>query len=210
MKNTKTKLLVFFIASFFLLNLVGTTEIKALDIIPDFVVSTSCEDLGGECCDAGLACGGTVVSGTDCVTVCCDGSCSSSITPTCQNQGYTCCDSCQAGQQRSAYDDDCPEVCCKHCLTGGLANPPIRVEIKNPLKTANFAKIIENVLMWSLSIVGSLALLVLILGGVIYIGSTGDEQRVVTAKKIIVYALIGLILILVSYSVVVVLGGILS
>jgi len=40
-----------------------------------------------------------------------------------------------------------------------------------------------------------------------YMGSTGDEQRVLTAKKIVTYAIIGLALILVSYSIIKVLDG---
>ena len=64
--------------------------------------------------------------------------------------------------------------------------------------------------MWILSIVGSLALLVLIFGGVMYMTSTGEEQRILTAKKIITFAIIGLVLILISYSVIKVLEGLLG
>ena len=41
-----------------------------------------------------------------------------------------------------------------------------------------------------------------------YISSAGDEQRVLTSKKIVKYAIIGLALILISYSVVKVLDGV--
>ena len=64
--------------------------------------------------------------------------------------------------------------------------------------------------MWILSIIGSLALLILIFGGVMYIGSTGDEQKVLTAKKTVTFAIIGIILVLISYAIVVVLEGILT
>ncbi|MCK5123562.1 MAG: hypothetical protein KAQ87_05465 [Candidatus Pacebacteria bacterium] len=180
--------------------------------IPDPIPPTACvADLGGNCCE-GLFCGGTVVSSSDC-TNCCLGTCSFDGVVTCTTQGFECCtNGCQSGY-KGYLEGTCPagEVCCEDCyIGGGIVSPPENINIKNPVKTSIFAKIIENTLMWSLSIIGSLALLMLIIGGVMYIGSAGDEQKVLNAKKIVTYAILGTILILVSYAVVVVVGGILG
>ncbi|NOQ68210.1 hypothetical protein GQ568_02100 [Patescibacteria group bacterium] len=56
-----------------------------------------------------------------------------------------------------------------------------------------------------LSYAGRLVLLFLIFGGVYYIMSGSDPQKQEIAKKIITYALLGLVFVLISYSVIVVL-----
>ena len=171
----------------------------------------TCFAQSGNCCE-GLFCGGTVVPSLDCGN-CCLGICSFDGTVTCATQGFQCCtNGCQSGY-KGYLEDTCPgeEVCCEICYVGGgIVSPPEEIKIKNPVKTSVFAQIIENTLMWSLSIVGSLALLMLIIGGAMYIGSAGDEQKVLNAKKIVTYTIIGTILILVSYAVIKVVGGILG
>jgi len=84
------------------------------------------------------------------------------------------------------------------------------IVIKNPIKTESFAKIIENTLLWVLGIAGSIALFMLIVGGIMYITSGGDEQKVATAKKIFNFTVLGLIVVLLSYSIIKVLNDILG
>lgn len=93
------------------------------------------------------------------------------------------------------------------CASNVLATT---VTIDNPITTDDFSQIIENVLLWALEISGSIALFMLIVGGVMYITSAGDEQKVATAKKIFNFTVIGLILILLSYSIIKVLSDILE
>ena len=93
------------------------------------------------------------------------------------------------------------------------ADPPVgfsgTVEIPNTIKEPDIAKIIEASLLWLLGIAGSIALLMLIIAGIMYITSSGDEQKVVTAKKIFNFTVMGLILVLLSYSIIVVLRDVL-
>ena len=84
------------------------------------------------------------------------------------------------------------------------------VEVPNPIKRSDIAEIIEASLLWLLGIAGSVALLMLIIAGVMYITSFGDEQKVVTAKKIFNFTVVGLILVLLSYSIIVVLRDVLT
>ncbi len=98
-------------------------------------------------------------------------------------------------------------------ITHAAAAPPEfsgTVEVPNPIKRSDIAEIIEASLLWLLGIAGSVALLMLIIAGVMYITSFGDEQKVVTAKKIFNFTVVGLILVLLSYSIIVVLRDVLT
>ena len=86
----------------------------------------------------------------------------------------------------------------------------IDIVIDNPITTDDFTQIVENTLLWVLGIAGSIALFALIVGGVMYMISAGDEQKIATAKKIFNFTVIGLILILLSYSIIKTLTDILT
>ncbi len=89
-------------------------------------------------------------------------------------------------------------------------NAQVTVKITNPIATSDFSTLVGNVLLWVLGVAGSLTLLMLIAGGVFYVTSTGNEQRVETAKKMITWTILGLILILASFSIIVVLDSVLT
>ena len=94
------------------------------------------------------------------------------------------------------------------CANNAIAQVP--VTIFNPITTSSFSQIIENTLLWVLGVAGSIALFMLIAGGVMYITSAGDEQKVAAAKKIFNFTIIGLILVLISYSIIVTVTDILT
>lgn len=64
------------------------------------------------------------------------------------------------------------------------------------------------VVNWFLSITAGVTIFFLIMGGVYYLTAFGDDKRMQEGKKIITYAVYGLLLILISYSVVVTLNKI--
>lgn len=74
--------------------------------------------------------------------------------------------------------------------------------ITNPLSTDDFTVLVTNFLQWLLGIAGSIALLMLIYGGVVFISSTGDQQKMESGKRIVTWTLFGLMIILVSFSIV--------
>ncbi|MFZ2969700.1 MAG: hypothetical protein WA063_00980 [Minisyncoccia bacterium] len=82
--------------------------------------------------------------------------------------------------------------------------------ITNPIATSDFAKIVANFLKWILGVAGSIALIMLIVGGIMYMTSAGDQQKATSAKKMIMITLAGLMLVLLSYSILVVLDRILT
>jgi heme/copper-type cytochrome/quinol oxidase subunit 2 len=62
------------------------------------------------------------------------------------------------------------------------------------LPDQDFGSLIITIINWMLGFIVLLAILVIIYGSVIYIASSGDQQRVDQAKKTIKYALMGLIM----------------
>ncbi|MFH1048613.1 MAG: hypothetical protein V1732_03030 [Patescibacteria group bacterium] len=65
-----------------------------------------------------------------------------------------------------------------------------------------------GVVNWFLSITAGVTIFFLIIGGIYYLTAFGDEKRMQEGKKIITYAIYGLVLILISYSVVTTLNAI--
>jgi amino acid transporter len=93
-------------------------------------------------------------------------------------------------------------------LAIGIAAPSFLHEISGILgwtgetsDTSNattLSQIALNTLDFLLSIVGILALIMLVMGGIMYLGAAGDEKRVETAKKILLYSIIGIVIALAS------------
>jgi len=72
------------------------------------------------------------------------------------------------------------------------------VKIKDPGTDVDLASIINKFITWVLLLVGGLAVLFVIYGGVLYITSAGNKERVEQAKQTLTYAVIGLIVIVLS------------
>lgn len=55
-----------------------------------------------------------------------------------------------------------------------------------------FLQILQKALDFLLSIVGIVAIIMLVVGGIMYLTSAGDEDRIDTGKSIVKYAMIGI------------------
>ena len=73
------------------------------------------------------------------------------------------------------------------------------VTLVNPIGVTDPRLIVGNIIQAILSIVGSLALLMFVYGGVIWITSFGDAKRVDKGKTIITWAVLGLAMIAAAY-----------
>jgi hypothetical protein len=62
--------------------------------------------------------------------------------------------------------------------------------------------VIQTVLQFVFGLAGAVALLIITIAGTMYILSQGDPQKVAKAKNTIIYALIGLVITILSYSIV--------
>jgi hypothetical protein len=60
--------------------------------------------------------------------------------------------------------------------------------------------VIQNVIRVLLFIVGAAAVIMLIIGGIRYILSSGDQNAVASAKNTILYAIIGIIVAVLAYA----------
>lgn len=73
------------------------------------------------------------------------------------------------------------------------------VTLINPIGVTDPRAIIGNIIKAILSIVGSLALLMFVYGGVIWITSFGEPKRIEKGKVIVTWAVLGLALIAGAY-----------
>jgi len=84
------------------------------------------------------------------------------------------------------------------------------VKLTNPLtgkttfdeKTEGIPTLLGNVINAILGIVGSLALVMFIYGGIIWMTSSGNAEQVTKGKNIIIWATIGLVVIFSAYALV--------
>lgn len=84
------------------------------------------------------------------------------------------------------------------CLKGETClEDPLGLPADKPIPT-----LIGKVIKGALGIVGSLALVMFIYGGLVWMTSAGNEQRVKTGKDILIWATIGLVIIFTSYALV--------
>jgi len=66
----------------------------------------------------------------------------------------------------------------------------------------------QTILNWFLGFLGFIAVAMVIYGGVLYVTSAGEDEKTGKAKKILLYAIIGIIIIFLSFAIVnTVIGG---
>jgi len=95
----------------------------------------------------------------------------------------------------------------KHLLSFGVLivvsaeDVPTGVE-PVPAQPVTIQQILVNLILYILEFSAALAVLFIIIGGVRYIVSAGDEDAAEKAKRMILYAIIGLIIIILSFVIV--------
>lgn len=75
------------------------------------------------------------------------------------------------------------------------------IEFDDPLKGISPAKFITNVINFLLGLVGLLALLSLIVGGIHMVASFGKEDAIARGKKIILWAIAGLVVVSLAWTI---------
>lgn len=76
------------------------------------------------------------------------------------------------------------------------------VQPTNLPSSPDLGVLLTRVINYFLGLVGLLAVLMLVIGGIRYITSGGNEQTIEKAKQTILYAIIGIIIVLLSYAIV--------
>ncbi len=86
-------------------------------------------------------------------------------------------------------------------LGGGLDQAK-SVATSNGLQILDFSLFIQNVIQFAFALVGIIAVAAIVWGGIMYMLSLGDEKKTETAKKIILSAIIGLLILGSSFFIV--------
>lgn len=81
----------------------------------------------------------------------------------------------------------------------GDSSTALGLPIGSTSRVKKFSEYLELVFNWAMEMIGILAILMVIYGGYRYITSQGDQQGITEAKDIIIGALSGLLLVLLSY-----------
>ena len=75
-------------------------------------------------------------------------------------------------------------------------------EYTEPGTENNLAGSIQNIISWVIGVLGLVCVVVMIIGGVNYMTSSGDAGKVKKAKDTILYGLIGLVVCVLSFAIV--------
>ncbi|OGI27178.1 MAG: hypothetical protein A2359_01435 [Candidatus Moranbacteria bacterium RIFOXYB1_FULL_43_19] len=74
------------------------------------------------------------------------------------------------------------------------------VSFGNPLNASDLSTVLTNIMSYLKKIAGSIALIFIILGGIMYMVSAGDKERMEKAKNTLIYALAGFAIVVASSS----------
>ena len=84
--------------------------------------------------------------------------------------------------------------------TGDITSKPVTID--NPLTVSSPQALIGNIIAAVLGLVGSVSLLMFIVGGLTWMTAAGSEDKIKKGKNIITWATIGLVVIFSSYAIV--------
>lgn len=116
------------------------------------------------------------------------------------SQGWSCMD--------ASVGKDCVQNHClgasniQCCKSGGIIPNDRGQKTSGDYKLNDFVQLAVNVAKWIEGIVGSLALLMFIYGGFVLLLSQGASDKVTKGKSIITGAVIGLVIVFVSWAVI--------
>jgi len=78
------------------------------------------------------------------------------------------------------------------------------VKIKNPLAYDNFRDLLlKGIIPAVAGLVGALSVIMIIVAGILYLTSAGSQEKMLTAKKALIYAIAGIVITLLAGAIVV-------
>lgn len=86
--------------------------------------------------------------------------------------------------------------------SGGSAQVNSPAECAQPKEEREVGSSVTQIVNVVLGVLGVVAVLVIIIGGIMYVTSTGDASMITRAKNMIQYAIIGLIISLLAWAIV--------
>lgn len=86
-----------------------------------------------------------------------------------------------------------------------------QVTIPNPLKYNNFGQLLlDGIIPAVAGLIGALSVIMIIVAGILFLTSAGSPERIGTAKKALAYAIIGIVITLISGAIVVTIKSVLG
>lgn len=86
--------------------------------------------------------------------------------------------------------------------TGNNTSETEGVNLVNPLGTSDVRVIIGQIIQAALGLTGSIALVMFIYGGFMWLTSQGNAEKIEKGKQILIWATIGLVIIFFAYTIV--------
>lgn len=83
-----------------------------------------------------------------------------------------------------------------------VAFPTSAAELSNPLATTNINEVFGRLIQAILGITGSIALLMFVYGGFLWLISAGEADKVKKGKEVMKWSVLGLVVIIGAYTIV--------
>lgn len=84
------------------------------------------------------------------------------------------------------------------------------VTLKNPLEVDTIPQLLERIVLAVAGIIATIATIMIAWSGILFITSTGNEQRMNNAKKAFFYAIIGFVVAIAASTIIAVVKGIIQ
>lgn len=104
-------------------------------------------------------------------------------------------------------------ICKRNLASFNKVVPSILFAVAPPLETVTvkpMSSIVSGLNNALLALAAGIGIMFLIIGGIRYLRSWGDTEQITKAKNMITYVVLGLVIILVSYSVIVTIDAIIN
>jgi len=78
----------------------------------------------------------------------------------------------------------------------------IAVVFRSPIRATDFDEMLTGIFSWLWPISSAIAVLMIIIGAYLFVVSSGDPKKIILGKKIIIYALVGLAIVMMAKGIV--------
>jgi hypothetical protein len=121
------------------------------------------------------------------------------------------CDACNASTSSTNADCRAPASECRGDLSPddgkkqGVCQEPGKTQICNPLRTTSFVGIINNILTLLFNFALVLSPIMIVVAGIMFVTAGGSPDRVSTAKRILLWTVVGFVIVILARGLIAVL-----
>lgn len=83
-----------------------------------------------------------------------------------------------------------------------LPNISLAEPLFNPLRVSTFPELVNKVISGILGVVGAISLVMMVIGGITWMTSAGNADRVRRGRDTLLWAILGLVVIFLSYAII--------